>query len=638
MSPSERQKRLFEYLRIIDRWVTVKDLANNLGVSERTIHSDIEKLNESLSELETVIEKKRGVGIRLVNHVRSINILDKTSDSIGLIDRKNIILSRLLIKSETVTYISLAEEFFVSASSIKNDLEEIKRKLKDHTKVQLSSDNHGTKINGTETSIREAMIWFNQEVISISSNTLKTNVEQVKDLFRQIYGESIVNVSYDILFDFVVKNNSLLSDYYIFNTLNVYIVQLYRLMMNRYIEESPQDLKRMKLANVEYYNSSADQLLSRASARLSFEYSDYEKNFLSKYLILNRFEQLPNDELNNKFIEKLIVHLSEALGVNFTQDQKLLKALKQHVPSMIYRLKLGVHVENPFVSQIKTEYPQTFHTIMLAISKFETEYQLDFNDDEIALLTIYFQSAIESQKLNRKVLVVCQYGLATSELLVNRLRNELGSRDHIESAAVGELSYFNLEQFDLIISSTESIQGDNVINVSPFLSRQDVELIKSRLNSVDQSSDMESGELDNILPFLNEEYIFEDGHFENRDDLLTSIGSQLLSEGYIKEGYIESVIHRESLGNTDLPDGVTTPHGDVNLVNKSLIVVVRNNKKIHWNKYYVDKIFILLINNEDTLKTKRIIKELYSLINNQSIMKNFKDFIKTVKGDLEGDN
>ncbi|XJS10875.1 HTH domain-containing protein [Aerococcaceae bacterium WGS1372] len=77
MSPSERQKRLFEYLKIIDRWVTVNELADNLGVSERTIHSDIDKLNNNLTGAETVIEKKRGVGVRLINHVTLNNDEEK---------------------------------------------------------------------------------------------------------------------------------------------------------------------------------------------------------------------------------------------------------------------------------------------------------------------------------------------------------------------------------------------------------------------------------------------------------------------------------------------------------------------------------------------------------------------------------
>ena len=64
------------------------------------------------------------------------------------------------------------------------------------------------------------------------------------------------------------------------------------------------------------------------------------------------------------------------------------------------------------------------------------------------------------------------------------------------------------------------------------------------------------------------------------------------------------------------------------------MVIINNNKKIRWNKYFVDKIFILLISKEDTKETKDIMKELYSLINDKNIMSHFKEYLNEVKGDL----
>ena len=321
MSPKERRKRLCEYLEIMDGWVTIKELANNLGISERTVHSDIEQLNESLQEVESTIEKKRGVGVRLVNHVKA----SKTEQIVNveeIMDRKILILAKLLVQSKVVTYVDLAEEYFISPTSIKNDFDEIRSLLNEHTTVQLVSDLNGTRIVGNESSVREALIWFNQDVLATTSSIQRSNVEKLKEIFQQFYGDNLVNVSYDILLNFVINNYSLLSDYYIFNTLNVYIVQLHRIKMGYQMDSCQQDIRDIDFANLEEYTSGASQLLSRASSRLSFEYRDTEVSFLSKYLILNRIEQLPSEASNQRFIEQLIFHLSEALGVDFTSDEK----------------------------------------------------------------------------------------------------------------------------------------------------------------------------------------------------------------------------------------------------------------------------------------------------------------------------
>lgn len=637
MSPKERRRRLLEYLEIIDKWVTIKDLANNLGISERTIHSDIQKLNEELQAIDSIIEKRRGVGVRLVNkfQINRQHLIDVEN---AITDRKTLILARLLINSETITYQGLTEEFFVSITSIKNDLEDIRKQLLNNTSVKLESNTRGTKIVGSELEVREALSWFNQEILTNLVVIRSNNLEEMKKIFQQFYGDKIVNVSYDILLSFVKQNNSLLSDYYIFNTLNTYIIQLSRLLDGHSLSDKMLEIENEEFKDLEKFTLGASQLLTRASSRLDFKYTDTEISFLSKYLILNRFEEFPNAISHNQFIEQLIVHLSDALYVDFSQDRKLLAELKQHVPPMIFRLKLGIKVENPFVSQIKTEYPQTFRTIMLAISKFETEYKLNFNDDEVALLAIYFQSAIEKQKLNRRVLVVCQYGIATSELLVNRLRNELGSQEIIESASVGELEFFDLSNYDLIISSTDSVHGENIINVSPFVNNSEISRIKNILNSSQNLNKDSEVKIENIIQFLDARYVIESAQFENRECLLKCIGEQLIQDDFIEEPYIDSLIHRETLGSTDLPEGIATPHGDTNFVKKSLIVVINNNTKIKWNKYFVDKVFILLISKDDTSYTKKIIKELYTLIKDEYLLKNFKEYLVEVKEELRGDS
>src|SRR5699024_3483524 len=99
MSPNERRKKLFEYLEIIDEWTTIKELSNNLEVSERTIHTDIEKINESLIGTESAIEKKRGVGVRLLNHIKIENSKHPPKN-IKIDDRKIKILDLLLIQNK----------------------------------------------------------------------------------------------------------------------------------------------------------------------------------------------------------------------------------------------------------------------------------------------------------------------------------------------------------------------------------------------------------------------------------------------------------------------------------------------------------------------------------------------------------
>ncbi|MDT2598118.1 helix-turn-helix domain-containing protein [Enterococcus dongliensis] len=61
----KRQREVLELLESQDDFLTVNNIARNLGVSKRTIHSDIKQLEDYIQSLGKYVEKKRGVGIAL---------------------------------------------------------------------------------------------------------------------------------------------------------------------------------------------------------------------------------------------------------------------------------------------------------------------------------------------------------------------------------------------------------------------------------------------------------------------------------------------------------------------------------------------------------------------------------------------
>lgn len=632
MSPKERRSKIYEYLRTFSNWVTVKKLSQDFNVSIRTIYNDLDKIDDDLKDTRWSIEKKRGVGVRLNS---AIVVSENNEYHAELDDRKVIILERLLIKNEIVTLVDLSDSFFVSTSSIKNDLDIIRELIETHTNVKLTSDNNGTQVVGNEGDIRGALIWFNQYILENQNSYKQSDLNFLKTFLKHHYNETLVDVAYDILFDFVQTKNNILSDYYILNTLNVYIVQLHRLILNCELEEDTNSILNIdfveEIHTVDEFTSGADELLSRAAARLSMNYSQYEVEYLTKHLILNRLENLPVEATNKELIEELISHLSNTLRVDLNEDPQLEKQLTQHVPPMLYRLKLNVKLQNPFVTQIKSDFGETFHTIKLAIDSFEKKLNIQFDDEEIALLTIYFQSAIERKKQLQKVLVVCQHGLAMSELLINRIENIIPYKLNIQSSSIGELKYYNLNNYDLVLSTVDSLEGKNILNVSTFLNENDIVRINEHLSSKSKLSQRIQDVNEPLLAYLDTRYIYINTDYKDKESLLNEVLRKLLDEKYITQNYIMSLFDREKIGSTDLPVGSSIPHGSSDFVNKSVVVIIYNKKKIKWSKFYVDKVFIPLISKEDKTSIKPIIKAIYNIIDDEDILNNFSDYLYRIK-------
>ena len=301
--------------------------------------------------------------------------------------------------------------------------------------------------------------------------------------------------------------------------------------------------------------------------------------------------------------------------------------MKNHIPPMIYRLRSNNKTENPFTSQIKNEFSLTFNVIWVVLSEYEQELGISFNEDEIAFLTMYFQAAIERARMNRKILIVCQMGIATSELLINRIKNVLPSLDTFEVASVAELEQMPLNEYDLIISTIKvDIPKKQVILVSPFLTKEDIERIKqSDLLPKAENNVLKLVRAHHLMKFVDKDFVFVNTDFSSKEELIEQVGEVLIENGFVTQQFIQTVQEREEMGSTDLPTGTAVPHGNSTCVNQTIIVLVKNKKKFKWNKYYVDLVFLICIAKQDTFQTRNILADIYNIIDSNEQLKQLRE-------------
>ena len=84
-------------------------------------------------------------------------------------------------------------------------------------------------------------------------------------------------------------------------------------------------------------------------------------------------------------------------------DDELLKGLELHVVPMVARITNKIHITNPFLPQIKEQYPALFSVLVLAAATFENNFGVHLSDDEISFLLIHVQASIERLICQRKL-------------------------------------------------------------------------------------------------------------------------------------------------------------------------------------------------------------------------------------------
>jgi len=372
------------------------------------------------------------------------------------------------------------------------------------------------------------------------------------------------------------------------------------------------------------FENIAKSLINKISLRIQVNYTLEDIKFLSTFLKSYHFETFPDISDFKEVTDKMIKKVGDSLNVNFTYDEVLLNHLLNHIPPMFYRLQQNVHIKNPFVFQIKQEFSLVFNLIWILLREYEEKWNITFNEDEIGFLTIHFQSALERKKKSRRILVVCPTGIATSELLANRLTNILPSIITIEIASKKEVEAIDLQAIDLIVSTTNlDVDSNKLIVVSPFLNEYD-RLNISRYFNEELKNKQEYSFIENSFPYLSQlikkEYIFINQNFDKQEDLLNDVGTILLKNGVVKEGFIRSLIKREELGGTDLPTGIAIPHGNPKYVNETNITIVINEKSIKWNEQNLKIIVIISIAEKDVKRIKNILTDVYSIVNNKNLL------------------
>ncbi|HEL1584543.1 TPA: PTS sugar transporter subunit IIA [Streptococcus suis] len=351
--------------------------------------------------------------------------------------------------------------------------------------------------------------------------------------------------------------------------------------------------------------------------RLNFDYNNDDVQYLSLLLLNYRFEQLPMEALNNEIIENLIEQVSQAMNIDFTRDATLFEQLQKHVPAMLSRLKHQTLVRNPFTEQIKLEYSITYNILWMVAESLIQNAEVRINADEIAFLTLYFQLSIEKIGEGRKILVICPTGIVTSELLINRIKTVSPSFDTIEVASTSEALELNLDSYDLILSTVKLNRNiKHAYFVSPLISNDELNRLFSK-NKGNQEQEVP----ENVLhKYLSEEIIFFYDSVNSREEVFQLVSNSLKELAYVRETFRESISEREALGGTDLPIGVAIPHGKSTDVNKTFVSIIKLDKKIHWQEYKVNLIFIIGIAKEDIKQTKRIISNVYNIINNEQLL------------------
>lgn len=478
-------------------YLTSQEIASGIDVSNRTARKYLHLLEDALKqESLATIEAKQGNGYQLkIEDARRFDEFyleevksQMASKDITTIqesnDRQYYILNRLFFEQSAVYVDAIADELFVSRSTISNDLVEIKKLITPYQIELQSKSNKGIFIVGNEQNIRHfIMNYFFME--RLHDNLFAFSM--YANLLAGISVEEIVIIVLDECRESQLK----LSDFIVYN-LVLHIGLAIKRIQNGFFMDIQAPIS-FDEDSIEY--QTALKILARIEHAVGITFSSEEADFIALHLknkitakTIFKKADATEEQIRAQLLETLKA-IDQDTPFDLEHDTILIDGLMLHFIPLLTRLQNNSSIENPLLEEIKTQYPDLFELTVNYFSKMPVFRSYQVTEGEWAYLAIHITAAVERYFNEQKthVLVICATGLGSSQMIKNRLEREFGSRILIEKViSYYEIAEQDLSHIDLVISSINLgniVLNAPIVNVSVFLGKDDIQKINHEISS-----------------------------------------------------------------------------------------------------------------------------------------------------------
>lgn len=501
---SSRQKMILAKLLQEPKEITIREIAEEIDVSTRTVHREMDELEPALESYRLTLVKKIGIGVRLLGEEADKmrlrqDLFKETAGDFTPQERKIIILCTLLEAIEPVKLVSLAHDLKITTATVSHDLDELEEKIRQYGLRLVRRRGYGIELQGSETAKRLA-------ITSLISENLDEHelIAAIKDTIQQ-KTQHKVNSASERLLGLIEKEKLIVVEnalhdleselpYPLADSAFVGLVIHLALAIER-VEKGEniqfhQEYLHQLYETPEY--QVAEKLLQRLEVLFQMEIPKDEIGYITMHLrgakarsSYQDYHLTDNVELMAK-VKRLIDICAEKLGANLGNDQSLLNGLLIHMEPAIFRMKQDMKIRNPLLDQIKKDYAHLFDLVRDAVRQVFPE--LNVPEEEVGYLALHIGASLERlhrQHARFQALVVCSSGIGSSKILASRIKKEVPEIEGLRNVSVFEVSKIPKAEYDLILSTIElPYRQDEYILVNPLLPNEDIQKIKSYLKGL----------------------------------------------------------------------------------------------------------------------------------------------------------
>ena len=612
---NEKEARLFNILKNSYSPVSSIELARKLNVSDKSVRNYIKSLRDQGYDIEA---DKSGYSIKGDNsdRVPSVESIIDFSSSDRRID---FIIEKLILSDSEINLWDLADNIFISYSTLEKDIPKIKNKLSDY-ELSLSRKKGNAEILGSEKNKRKLI----SDLLLKDSHTI---VNSAIDPLCEDIGITHRRIK-EITTDALSKTNLYVSDFGLQSILTHLMINLARITISKYTLENP--LFPYDNHDSQEYEC-ADSIYREISSLIDIKINKAEIEQLAfiittKTTNSSRTDNPISDAIGNElysFVETIIEEIKKIYYIDL-RDQDFINFFSVHLNNALYRAKHNAFSSNPLSDRIYIQNPLIYDIAVYIAHRIREVFNCSLNRDEITFVSLHVGAILEKKannpaKYKALFLVNNYYNYYQNDQMINSISNRLDNQ--VDIIVINSLNNIDLSEYDLLIDTTQKTDSVDlpVVNTSPFLTDQDIRHIQEQIDNI--SVFRQNQELRNKFLRFFDSRLFERNHYESSpEDMIRYIADRLAEMGLAGPDFAKTALEREALTPTSFDNLLAVPHSILSSTVKNFGYVIVNDKPMQWGHFPVRIIILIGINHEERNEFKDLYNSLFEKFMEQGVV------------------
>lgn len=463
---------------------TANTLADRMGVSVRSIKNYVHEINDEYTNAISSSRDGYSLNLNVAKEILNSDLerVPQTSE-----ERVVFILTHLINNhSDEVNMYDLCDEMYISLSTLKNELQKVKRRLSKFD-LELISQGDEITIRGLEKNKRKML----STILYDESNVNFVNLSSLQDAFIDIDIEFIKNTVLEIFEEY----HYFINDYSLINLVLHITIAIDRIRNNNFNTQNVDERPEVRLHEYEL----AQKVAKRMEEHFDIKYSDAEVYEMT-LLIISRATTIDYKSINStnleefigkdclELVNQLILDINAFYYIDLSEQEFLIR-FALHIRNLLVRSKNNYFSKNPLTEGIKTACPLIYDVSVSLAGTIKEKTGVSINDDEIAYIAFHLGSTLEAQKnLTAKITAAlyCPNYYDMNLKITDTIKQYFANDLLITNILTDESEFDKIKETDLIITTIpiSKIVTTPMIQISLFLTVKDRATLSDKIDEL----------------------------------------------------------------------------------------------------------------------------------------------------------